>query len=122
MADGSYALYYVQVAWCLQPAHARVEGKNGLSARNEILNTNYDVGDIAGTVPNTEGNYTAATGLTGSTQTFSLQALNMGDANWRHRLYGFQVVEIIPEPATLGVFGLGVLVLAGRRRSSQPTA
>ena len=83
----------------------------------EITNTNYDPGNISGTVPSTQGNYSVATGLTGSDFSFSLQALNMGNANWRHRFYGFQIVEI-PEPSSLVLLAAGMTLCLRRDRGS----
>ncbi len=82
----------------------------------QITNTDYDAGDIGGTVPSTEGNYTVAKGLTGSELSFSLQALDMGNSNWRHRLYGFQIVEV-PEPSSviLLIAGSALCLARGRR-------
>ena len=65
----------------------------------------------------TKGNYVKYSNLSGTSQTFTLAALDMGDTTTqRFQLDGFQIVEIIPEPATIGMLGLGALILLVRRR------
>lgn len=78
----------------------------------QLTTTNYDP-------PNTAaGNYISYTGLSGASQSFTLAALNMGDAT-NHRLgfYGFQIVEV-PEPAAAAL-AIGGLLFCLRPRRGQ---
>jgi PKD repeat protein len=67
--------------------------------------------------PGGSGNYVKYSNLSGSSQTFTLAAKDMGDAaSQRLNLAGFQIVEIVPEPATTGLLGFGALVALVIRR------
>ena len=94
------------------------------TAINTTNNTGAGYTQITGTdyatvkaAAGTKGNYVKYSNLSGTSQTFTLAALDMGDtATQRFQLNGFQIVEIIPEPATIGMLGLGALILLFRRR------
>lgn len=64
-------------------------------------------------------NYSLFTSLTGSSQTITIQALDLGDGNpYRFNVYGFQIVEVIPEPSSAAALA-GLVCLVGvtlRRR------
>ncbi len=93
-------------------------------AINTTNNTGAGYTQITGTdyatvkaAAGTKGNYVKYSSLSGTSQTFTLAALDMGDtATQRFQLDGFQIVEIIPEPATIGMLGLGALITLLLRR------
>lgn len=78
--------------------------------------TTYDAAALASV---SGGNYVLFDGLSGASQTISLEALFMGDStNLRFNIAGIQIVDTsIPEPSQAGLFfGLLMLAVFGLRR------
>ena len=65
--------------------------------------------DVAGTYT-TAANYAIFTGLTGDTQTLTVQMRD--DDEWG----GIAAIQIVPEPATVSLVGLGALALIRKRK------
>ncbi len=57
------------------------------------------------------GNYALYQGLSSSSQTITTTAYLWGD-HARFQTYGFQIVEVVPEPGTFGLVAVGGMVLA----------
>lgn len=63
--------------------------------------------------PGTAANYVILTGFTGSS--FTITGLTGTTGDGRARIAGFQIIAV-PEPASIGLIGIGALSLVARRR------
>lgn len=83
-------------------------GLPSVSGANALLAQTTDTAGTYGTT----ANYAVFSGLSGASQTVTVQ---MRDEDEWGGIAGFQVVEV-PEPASLGLMGLGGMLLLGRSR------
>lgn len=65
--------------------------------------------------PTPDSDYVVFTGLSGGSQTVTMQTIT----NTGARIGGFQIIETVPEPATLSITTLGIAAMIRRRRTVQ---
>lgn len=107
-----YAVYdvYVYIA-----TDAPFSGRDAFYTVNGVTQYIANYGYDGSLIEGDNGNYLVFHGVTGS----SLEIIGNGNLTFRSPIAGIQIVQVVPEPASVILLGLGVipaLVLAVRRR------
>ncbi len=81
----------------------------------DTVAVSYGVSQAAASTQD-DGNYAVFSAISGSSFTLDLSAWTTTGTTARGVIAGFQIVQVIPEPASMALLGLGGLTLLVRRR------